>query len=529
MSQSTPPIALSGLPPAPPLFRIEQERGANASDVQVLRDKALALIKLNQLDAALPLFEAVAALHPNDAQYFSDLGVTWMRMGEWAQAWGAFGRALSLDPAHALALENSGDLRKFLGDDHPVVVANSLQPARRQPRAREHAVSPLPKLTKLPPIDHELQWWRGPVILAAPSSSSTSTAAAVSPDGTTTAAAPLPPLEHTLGTHLAHRSARHYPGGRPHPEKLSFTRPVLWSLRALKSPAGRAGRAVAWIPLDKQSEFDTTLEKLRLSAPPFATRHPMEIVPDGECLSSLESSGQLAAFERLIYRRGLLLSSSPGSTQHLKRDPIGTANWELQIRGSKRWLLCPGGQTAPATQCAMNTSTSAALIDVFDPNYTLCPGFKNASCFEATIGEGQAIHYPPPWWVQSQALTHGAASITGSLITREGAGTVTSRLKEACTAVFANIESFSNNDGVAVIKPERIHEVINGTLFQEDEVSVAATEAAGLCNALTPCMESWEKVQPMPAADGAAQRRALVDWLNKTQKAKDVSARDVNL
>ena len=241
-------LNLSALPPSPPIlhFTVDHYGGIPPKEAALLRDKALTLASANHLDAALPLFEAVAAVRPNDAQQFSDLGVTWMRMGAWAQAWGSFAKALAIDPVHPLALENAADLRKFLGEKHPVVVNNSLSPPPRTPRPIEHDVKLGALMLSLPPADIKMAWHRTPFVLRWP-------APAAKDD-------PLPvwswaksassSIEHVLATTVPHLDARFYAGGRPHVQSIAYTRPVVSTLRVLRAAAGRAGRAIARIPLD---------------------------------------------------------------------------------------------------------------------------------------------------------------------------------------------------------------------------------------------------------------------------------------
>ena len=138
-----------------------------AGEVTTLREAAYDLANKSLLRESLPLFEATCALQPTDPQFHNDLGVTWMRLSEWAQAWGALGRALALDPTHKLAVKNLNDLRSFLGTMHPVVVANSHSPPRSQPRPREHAVEPLPRYATLAAAsaaEQDGSWWHRPFV-----------------------------------------------------------------------------------------------------------------------------------------------------------------------------------------------------------------------------------------------------------------------------------------------------------------------------------------------------------------------------
>ena len=140
-------LSYARLPPSPPLLSLERPRSdttAAAGEIKLLRDTALELANRAELRAALSLFETSIMLRPHDPVIHSDLGVTWMRLGDWAQAWGAFGRALDLDPQHALALQNRDELRTFLGNQSEVVTQNLRTPPRAAAAKIEHAITPLP-------------------------------------------------------------------------------------------------------------------------------------------------------------------------------------------------------------------------------------------------------------------------------------------------------------------------------------------------------------------------------------------------
>ena len=391
------------------------------------------------------------------------------------------------NPTHSLALENSGDLRRFLGEAHPVVRSNSLSPPKRQPHPREHEIHPLPRLASLPSEGHALQWWRAPLAFAP--------ARAAPPTANESALR----LETVLAVRLARVHGRWYPGGRVDVQSPANSLPVLTLLRALHTPAARAGRSVATVPLDGVTgEFNDTLAALDVPLPAIASRHPTALQPTGRCRASLIAADQLRAFDRLIHRRSLVLSSSPGAGQYLHRDRLGTANWQLQLRGSKQWVLCPGGAHDAAPACAappgQGTDNSAARVSVFDPNYAACPTFRNASCLVASLQAGEAIYYPPPWWVQAQSATADAASLAVSVVTREHAPLIATRLKEACN--------------------------LRLTVPWDDEWGV--TDAAALCAAMTPCLDEWAAIPPPAPLDADGQRRALANWL--AAQSKRVSA-----
>ena len=159
--------------PAPsPQGSIEQVGGKSvvagsefSESSSALRDRGVELAGANNLWAALPYFFAAVAVSPLDPQAHSDEGVTWMRLKEWAPSWGAFKRALTIDPNHATAMDNKRQLINFLSntpDGARIMAADEPNPPPRQPRQREHTILPIPRLSALPTGK---DWWKKPFIV----------------------------------------------------------------------------------------------------------------------------------------------------------------------------------------------------------------------------------------------------------------------------------------------------------------------------------------------------------------------------
>lgn len=171
-----------------------QACGSSYSDDPIsLRDSAIRLAEAGHIKAATPLFQAVVALTPSKPQGHSDEGVSWMRLKEYDQArrtptppptamprhrlppplpppasvqsWGAFKRALDLDPAHGLSLQNRRDLVGFLShtpEGQRIMQADDPSPLPRPPRPREHVVTAIPRRAA---VATGTAWWRAPFIL----------------------------------------------------------------------------------------------------------------------------------------------------------------------------------------------------------------------------------------------------------------------------------------------------------------------------------------------------------------------------
>ena len=130
-----------------------------------LRSRGVELAQAGKLRAAVPFFLAAVAVSPGDPQTHSDEGVTWMRLQEWAPSWGAFKRALALDPANPTSLDNKRQLIGFLSntaDGRRIMEEDLANPKHRPPRPREHTVLPIRRLSQVPT---ERGWWQQPFIL----------------------------------------------------------------------------------------------------------------------------------------------------------------------------------------------------------------------------------------------------------------------------------------------------------------------------------------------------------------------------
>eukprot|EP00966_Prymnesium_polylepis_P294902 6810219-Prymnesium_polylepis.1 len=136
-----------------------------AENANTLRTRGIELANGGHLKAALPLFLAAAAVSPLDPQTHSDEGVTWMRMNEWEQSWGAFKRALTINPNFQVALDNREELKSFLRsapDGGGIIARDRARPPFRGSRKREHTVLPIARLSAVPTEDG---WWTRPFIL----------------------------------------------------------------------------------------------------------------------------------------------------------------------------------------------------------------------------------------------------------------------------------------------------------------------------------------------------------------------------
>lgn len=487
---------LAAAPPAaPPALHLEPEI-APPGFIESIRDGALALANaappsIGKLRAARQALEAVCVMSPLDAQAQSDLGVTWMRLEEHSMAWGAFGRALGLDPAHELAKPNRAELLAHLGERHPIVLANSLSPPRRPPYSREHTSRKLGAVA-VPPDRWEE---RPPTLLSAAllaavhsaikarggelkarggetmASAGTSLLAhvGVSRDGSELRSERPGAIEALLVniSHVdANKHAVLYPVGTSHARASPHVLPLLTAARLLRSPGGRAGRASLEVPL-APPEWATALDALGATPPPFPEARKSEL---GRC-----ARGHAIPWLELRERRRLRIYAAEGAGECLRTDEAGSAGWHLQLRGTVRWTLCPGGKGSAAAECG------TAGIDTFDPSYVGCPSFRSATCFEARLGPGDALGIPGGWWYQTSAASAGAATLSSALLTPRNAR----RFGDFAARRCAQTRPGGRHEG-----SRRDEEAPLASAINTSALSAAA------CAAFLPCIAELQSLQP---------------------------------
>ncbi|KAL1496394.1 hypothetical protein AB1Y20_016349 [Prymnesium parvum] len=389
---------------------------------EALRASGVALANAGHLRAALPLFLAAVALSPNDPQAHSDEGVTWMRLHEYEQSWGAFKRALLLAPSHAVARDNREELRAYLLH-HPngnrIVAADAPRPPPRAPRRREHAVEPLRRASRLPSA---AGWWQAPFVLPERRGRARRERAA----NATALEAALPRL-------FPRARAEYYPGGMVHAGVKPTFLPLGEALRRVRGAAGRAGKAYLQLNL-APDEWEQLVELVGVREPLFVGGVGGEMgtpatLPGQRCARALTSAGKMRDFHLDTHWRMFVMGGGEGAGMFLHPDTLRTSSWQMQLRGRKRWHLCPG-EGGP--EAAAHRYCSAADVDTFDPDYSKCPSFKKATCYEGVLSPGEVLFYPEDYWHQTQGLDEGNAAISGTLVTPSNRKLVAQELQKEC-------------------------------------------------------------------------------------------------
>jgi len=146
------------------------------SDASIAHDQALANGNEGNLEAALPLFKRATELNPKDDTYWSNYGVTLMRLSYLDEALVAYTRALRLKPTSELAKANMGALQQIIAERSKAIPTSgraeiaekkSMPPQRPSRTSSAEPSRPRGQSQTPPPRQHrgesdELDDWLGP-------------------------------------------------------------------------------------------------------------------------------------------------------------------------------------------------------------------------------------------------------------------------------------------------------------------------------------------------------------------------------
>jgi hypothetical protein len=254
-----------------------------------------------------------------------------------------------------------------------------------------------------PPHD----WWTAPVVWSSAVEGAT---AALNSN-----------LEEALNSVMPRASAEVHPDGLLTP--TSSSGPSRMGLRrALRRLARPASRSYAFLILSPK-QWRKLNEHLHNEHPEWMASSKL---PEGECVGALAPANQTAAFERMLHWRMMALAGMAGGGMHLHADTPPLSNVHLQVRGVKRWALCPPRHDATRFYCAGAANAFATRSAA-----SACPTFSNDSCYEAVLGPGESLFYPGRWWHQTVA-SESAASLSRSLITVGDAAHFAPAMQQMC-------------------------------------------------------------------------------------------------
>ena len=353
------------------------------------------------LKDALPHLRLACRLSPSNADYLNNLGVAEMRLGMVASAKKRFVRALKLAPAHAGALANIAWARDLQTE------ADAALWDGRHGGAEEYAFGELRQnhtLLELPRIawaDFGAPRWeehrngKRPFILTGlltpengwdlPGFWRKAALTALQPD------AMVDFYPHNMGDEKVYplfSSLQEAWGELDAPTRLEES-----------VDASQPGTYIQWNVLPAAWE--------RLAAG-IGTLPQLATLDDAWLPHCFPDAPAREKFFRSAHWRMLLIGER-GAGMFNHKDTLRVSSWQAQVQGRKRWHLCEGDSQD-------DFMYQAGDVNSFAPDYEKYPLFRQASCYQAEVAEGEFIFYPRDWWHQTQNLEQHTMSLSGSIV-----------------------------------------------------------------------------------------------------------------
>ena len=153
----------------------------------------------------------------------------------------------------------------------------------------------------------------------------------------------------------------------------------------------------------------------------------------GGAQAAADAAAAVDDWLRVTHWRMLLVGNERAGMFH-HRDALPAGSWQLQLRGAKRWHLCP--PEAAWAVAAPDAASPALLLaaggggglsehvglDMLHPGdgpgqagtYAAHPrALRAPGCFLDVVATGEALVYPPGWWHQMENVVVEAAAAVG--------------------------------------------------------------------------------------------------------------------
>ena len=471
-----------------------ESRARSKWDATKSHDAALATAMQGDYVAALWGFRRACELAPTNPRFWSDLGVTLLRMGRLRGAEAAFQRSLELDPQ--IAADNLNEAHEALKRNGEAPISALTTDARNNPAQQALAVDAATAETqRWPPnwaaVATELD--ASEVAAAAgaqctgvitsgaaiatrgrrlvPPLDAQSLAAFKTACGIEHSVRRLPRVNHSdLGkpanaryaaglapyiltssvpqrtvsslaragdptllaqSRFANLTSDFYPSGLPEPGAHPYLVPFYDGIAELMAPSGA-------YPIGPQGSGGY----VHLNFDYYDWRHYLDSLAPWTVPEALDTPDawlldvfgeQLAGDFQIGTHWRMLLLGTEGAGMFSHQDRLKTASYQLQIAGVKTWALCAPDQTP----------LLSVHFDHFAPNYKQFPSARSASCYLDAVAPGEVIFYPADYWHQTLNTPSNdeslSVAITDTLVDATNFDLVAEGLREKCTAMTPNI------------------------------------------------------------------------------------------
>lgn len=390
-------------------------------------DAAMQMANMGNYPAALKLFQTAVELAPDEPDYICNVGVTYMRMQQYANARKTFMDALAKRPGHPLALDNLRQLTQFDGIVYngdgtqgpssfkvDVLPSVPVKAAVIPPLSNiRHKVQPLPQIPlaeMLQPYNRDYLNGKKPFKLV----NFTQLSQVDFED--------MWDFEY-FGEEFADYVVDFYPYNMPIRNIGPVFANLPEALAEIEKPSGR-------YRLDPNFPGSYALWNMDAAAWAKITDRlggfPSFFTSDDAWLKGCFGDDTIiSSFQRAAHWR-MVLFGSKGAGMFNHMDTLRTASFQIQLSGIKRWHIC-----GPSENHKMY---EASDVNAFAPDYDRYPLFLDADCYLDEVRPGETLFYPMDYWHQTLTITDFSVSMTGTLVDQNCYQEVIEELHKKCRA-----------------------------------------------------------------------------------------------
>lgn len=174
------------------------------------------------------------------------------------------------------------------------------------------------------------------------------------------------------------------------------------------------------------------------------------------------SADHLLSHFYLRHHWKMLLIGAEKASMFAHQDLLRASSYQIQLKGTKRWHLCSGNQS----QYLYHPGD----VNLFQPDYAQYPKVKQAKCVEATVGPGDLIYYPGDYWHQTLNQESPTISISSTIVLPADRKILSSVLQNQCDEYEAQVRDQSmqsDNDAHYSIIESEVCKIITTKCFDE--------------------------------------------------------------
>jgi tetratricopeptide (TPR) repeat protein len=116
----------------------------------------------------------------------------------------------------------------------------------------------------------------------------------------------------------------------------------------------------------------------------------------------------------------MMMIGEVGSGMFMHTDNLPVASWQMQLEGSKRWVICKpidDTVTHPSKNCTL-TMNGKCMVE--------------GSCQEVVLLPGDMLYYPPAYWHYTSCLSTPTVSLSGTVLPQHRPEALVSMVQKEC-------------------------------------------------------------------------------------------------